>query len=160
MIALRRIDHVCLRVADLDEAARRWSIQFGFTVAFPVMDRASIRAREAGEAATIRAETARYQQIAAELKAQWNRAVAALGGAREVAANVPVQVAAARAATSQATARYKSGLGNVDEVAEAQRLLTQSEIDDALARLGVWRALLGVAAAAGDLRPFLAEAGR
>jgi catechol 2,3-dioxygenase-like lactoylglutathione lyase family enzyme len=31
MIELRRIDHVCLRVADLDEAARRWSIQFGLT---------------------------------------------------------------------------------------------------------------------------------
>jgi len=31
MIALRRLDHVCLRVADLDEAARRWSLQFGLT---------------------------------------------------------------------------------------------------------------------------------
>jgi len=31
VIALRRIDHVCLRVADLDEASRRWSIQFGLT---------------------------------------------------------------------------------------------------------------------------------
>jgi catechol-2,3-dioxygenase len=31
MIALRRIDHVALRVADLDEAARRWAIQFGLT---------------------------------------------------------------------------------------------------------------------------------
>ena len=31
MIALRRIHHVCLRVADLDEAVRRWSIQFGFS---------------------------------------------------------------------------------------------------------------------------------
>ena len=29
MIRLHRIDHVCLRVADLDEAAARWSIQFG-----------------------------------------------------------------------------------------------------------------------------------
>jgi catechol-2,3-dioxygenase len=29
MIVLRRIHHVCLRVADLDDAARRWSIQFG-----------------------------------------------------------------------------------------------------------------------------------
>ena len=47
------------------------------------------------------------------------------------------------------------GLGNIDEVAEAQRLLTQAEIDDALARLGVWRGLLGVATAAGDLQPFL-----
>jgi len=31
VIALRRIDHVCLRVADLDEAARRWCVQFGFS---------------------------------------------------------------------------------------------------------------------------------
>jgi catechol-2,3-dioxygenase len=29
MIELRRIDHVCLRVADLDEAAPRWAVQFG-----------------------------------------------------------------------------------------------------------------------------------
>ena len=64
------------------------------------------------------------------------------------------------AAVEQATARYQAGLGNIDEVAEAQRLLTQSEIDDALARLGVWRGLLGVAAAAGDITPFVAEASR
>src|SRR5438132_9882408 len=31
VIALRRIDHVCLRVADLDEASRRYTIQFGLT---------------------------------------------------------------------------------------------------------------------------------
>jgi outer membrane protein TolC len=57
----------------------------------------------------------------------------------------------------QATARYQSGLGTIDEVAEAQRLLAQSEIDDALARLGVWRGLLAVTTAAGDIQPFLAE---
>jgi outer membrane protein TolC len=132
----------------------------GFTVTFPVFDRASIRAKEAAQSATIRAETARAQQIAVDLKARWNIAVATLDGARNVAANTPVQVAAARAATDQATARYRSGLANIDEVAEAQRLLTQAEIDDALARLAVWRGLLGVATAAGDLTPFLAEAGQ
>jgi outer membrane protein len=130
----------------------------GFTVAFPIFDRPSIRAKEAGQSATIRAETARYQQIAIDLTAQWNRAVAMLRGARNVAANTPIQVAAARAATEQATARYQAGLGNIDEVAEAQRLLTQSEIDDALARLSVWRGLLGVATAGGDIQPFVVEA--
>ena len=132
----------------------------GFTVTFSAFDRPAIRAKEAGQSATIRAETARYRQIATDLTAQWNRAVATLGGARNVATNTPIQVAAARAATEQATARYQSGLGNIDEVAEAQRLLTQSEIDDALARLGVWRGLLEVAAAAGDIRPFVTEASR
>ena len=130
----------------------------GFTVTFPVADIASLRAKEASQSATIRAATARYMQIAGDLKARWNAAVATLTGARNVAANTPTQITAARAATDQATARYQSGLGAIDEVAEAQRLLTQAEIDDALARLGVWRALLGVATAAGDIQPFIAEA--
>jgi outer membrane protein TolC len=69
-------------------------------------------------------------------------------------------VAAARAADRQATARYQAGLGNIAEVADAQRLLTQSEIDDALARVAVWRGLLSVAAAAGDIQPFVAEVAR
>jgi outer membrane protein len=132
----------------------------GFSVTFPVMDFASLQAREAAQSATLRAQTARAQQIATDLKAQWNEAVARLDGARRIAANTPVQLAAARAATEQATARYQSGLGNIDAVAEAQRLVTQAEIDDALARLGVWRGLLGVAVAAGDIRPFLAEVDR
>jgi outer membrane protein TolC len=130
----------------------------GFTVTFPVLDLPSIRARESGQSAAIRAERARLRQIATDLTAQWNRAVASLEGARNVASNTPIEVAAARTATEQATARYQSGLGNIDEVAEAQRLLTQSEIDDALARLNVWRGLLGIATAAGDIQPFVAEA--
>jgi catechol-2,3-dioxygenase len=33
VIGLRRIDHVCLRVADVDEASARWALQFGLTPA-------------------------------------------------------------------------------------------------------------------------------
>jgi catechol 2,3-dioxygenase-like lactoylglutathione lyase family enzyme len=29
VIRIGRIDHVCLRVRDIDEAAARWSLQFG-----------------------------------------------------------------------------------------------------------------------------------
>ncbi|HJZ98605.1 MAG TPA: TolC family protein, partial [Candidatus Solibacter sp.] len=129
----------------------------GFSVTFPILDRPAIRAREAQQSATIRAQSARAEQIATELRGQWNRAIATYDGARRVAANTPVQTKAARDATDQATARYRSGLANIDEVAEAQRLLTQSEIDDALARLNVWRALLAIATATGNLDGFLAE---
>src|SRR5215471_1571746 len=130
----------------------------GFTVNFPVMDYAALRAKEAGQSAAIRAAQAKSQQLVTDLRAQWNRAVASLNGARDVAANTPAQINAARAALEQANARYQSGLGVIDEVADAQRLLTQAEIDDALARLSVWRGLLAVAAAAGDIQPFVAEA--
>jgi outer membrane protein TolC len=132
----------------------------GVTVTFPVAELPAIRARQAEQTATMRAQQARSEQIATDLRAQWNRAVATLTGARRIAANTPVEVSAARNATQQATARYEAGLGTIAEVADAQRLLTQAEIDDALARLGVWRGLLGVAAAAGDIQPFVAEAGR
>jgi outer membrane protein len=132
----------------------------GFTVNFPVMDYAALRAKEAGKSAAIRAAQARSEQLVTDLRAQWSRAVATLNGARDVAANTPTQITAARAALEQASARYQSGLGVIDAVADAQRLLTQAEIDDALARLSVWRGLLAVAAAAGDIQPFLAEASR
>jgi outer membrane protein TolC len=130
----------------------------GFTVTFPVSDLPALHAKEAEESASLRAERSRYQQIVTDLKARWSAALATLTGSRSVAQNTPVEVSAARAATDQATARYQAGLEGIDPVAEAQRLLSQAEIDDALARLSVWRGLLGVAAAAGDLRPFLAEA--
>ncbi len=132
----------------------------GLTVTFPVMDITSVQAREAIQSATVRAQTARSEQIATDLRAQWNAAVATLQGARRIAANTPAEISAARAAAQQAEARYRSGLGNIDAVAEAQRLLTQAEIDDALARLGVWRGLLALATAAGDIRPFVAEVGQ
>jgi outer membrane protein TolC len=132
----------------------------GFTVTFPVSDLPSIRAREAAQTANVRSQQARSAQISADLRAQWNRAVAMLNGARRIAANMPIQVSSAHTATQQATARYEAGLGTIAEVADAQRLLTQSEIDDALARLAVWRGLLAVSAAAGDIQPFVAEAGR
>jgi outer membrane protein TolC len=132
----------------------------GFTVTFPILDLPALRAREAAQNSTIRAQAARSEQIAVDLRAQWNRAVATLNGARRVAANTPVQVSSARTAVQQATARYEAGLANIDELAEAQRLLTQAEIDDALARLTVWRGLLGIATAAGDIQPFVAEASR
>jgi outer membrane protein TolC len=132
----------------------------GFSVTFPVFDLPAIRAREAAQSAVIRSQTAKSEQLAAELRAQWNRAVATINGARRIAANTPVQLTSARAAVQQATARYQSGLGNITEVADAQRLLTQTEIDDSLARLGVWRGLLAIAAVGGDLQPFLAEASK
>ncbi len=82
---------------------------------------------------------------------------ALLAGARRVAANMPVQLEAAREPEQQATARYRAGLGTLIEVAEAQRLHTRAKIDSSLARLNVWRALLALAIAQGDVAPLVAQ---
>jgi len=127
------------------------------TVTFPVMDRFAIREQEAIEAAGIRAGQAQSQVIATTLQARFNTALATLTGARRVAANTPIELSSARTALQQATARYQAGLAPLDDVAQAQRLLVGAQIDDALARLNVWRALLQLATVRGDIQPFVAE---
>ena len=130
----------------------------GLTVTFPVLAQPAIRAEQSAQAARERAEAARLKQLQQDLAAQLGRAQARLDGARRIATQLPVQLEAARMTLNQAAARYRSGLGLVTEVAEAQRLVAQGEADLSLARLAIWRGLLQVAAAQGDLRPFLAEA--
>ena len=137
---------------------QNWGL--GMSVTLPLFDLPAIKARRHVEEYHERAETARYEQLLQDINGQIARARATLAGARRVAQNTPVQLEAARATEQQATARYKAGLGTIIEVAEAQRILTQAEIDDALARLAVWRALQNLAAAQGDLAPYLQLAGK
>jgi outer membrane protein len=132
----------------------------GFSVRFSILDQASIRAQQAEQAANVRTEESRYKLIVNDLETRRNRALASLEAAREIALLTPVQLESARAAASQAEVRYRTGLGPVTEVADAQRVVAQAEIDDALARLNVWRALLALRIAEGDLRPFVEEAAR
>lgn len=126
----------------------------GVTVTFPAFDIFSIRAQRQIAAANERAERARYDQTLDDLTGQLRQAQASLEGARRVAENTPIELRAARDAEMQARARYEAGLANIVEIAEAQGLLVQAEIDDALARLAVWNDLASVTAAQGDLRPF------
>ncbi|HJZ78328.1 MAG TPA: TolC family protein [Vicinamibacterales bacterium] len=130
-----------------------WAI--GAQVRFPAFDVFVINARKRVEAQNELAEMARYEQTIQRLATQERKAQALLKAATEIARNTPVEREAATAGESQARARYQSGLANVTEVAEAQRLLAQAEADDAVARLGVWRALLAAAQARGDLASFL-----
>ena len=140
-------------VSGLGPNIHNWAL--GMTVTFPIFDLPSIRARKDIVEHRRLAEAARYDQILVDLQAQVRQARERLQTARRVADLLPRQLEAARAAELQATARYRAGLGTLIEVADAQRLLTQTEIDDSLARLNVWRSILSVAAAGGDLAPFL-----
>jgi outer membrane protein TolC len=133
-----------------------WGI--GFTLTFPILDQPSLKAKRDIEMYKERAESARYDQVIRDLTGRREKAKAMLDGARRAARQAPVQLEAARAVEQQATARYQAGLGTIVEVAEAQRLLAQADADNALARLNVWRALLAIAAAQGNLEDFLQRA--
>jgi outer membrane protein TolC len=131
----------------------------GVQVLFPnAFDFSSLRARKAAAAASSRAETAFYDEALLTLSSQQQSAAAMVQAARAVAANTPVQLSAAQQSESQARARYEAGLASIVEVADAQSLLAQAEVQDQLARIDVWRALLAQAAAQGSLAPFVSLA--
>jgi len=131
----------------------------GVQVVFPnAFDFASLRARKAAAAASARAETALYDEAILTVTREQQSAAAMLRTARAIAANTPVQLAAAQQSEAQASARYQAGLASIVEVADAQSLLAQAEVQEQLARIDVWRALLAHAAAQGTLTPFLSLA--
>lgn len=133
-----------------------WGI--GFTVTFPILDLPGLRVKREIESTRTRTEQARLEQLLRDLEAQRARAQAQYEGATQMAANTPLLLKANREALEQVTARYKAGLIGILEVADAQRALANAEIEDALARLSIWRAKLAIATAEGDLSGFLAEA--
>jgi outer membrane protein len=130
-----------------------WAL--GASVTFPAFDIFSINARKRVEAQNEVAESARYERTIQSLTTQEAKANALMKAATDIAKNTPIERQAATAGESQARVRYQNGLASVIEVAEAQRLLAQAEADDAVARLGMWRALLATSQAHGDLTPFL-----
>jgi outer membrane protein TolC len=128
----------------------------GVQVVFPnAFDFASLRARKAAAAASTRSETALFDEALLTVTSQQQTAAAMVQAARAVAANTPIQLAAAQQSEAQARARYQAGLASIVEVADTQSLLAQAEVQDQLARIDVWRALLAQSAAQGTLAPFL-----
>jgi outer membrane protein TolC len=78
-------------------------------------------------------------------------------GAIALAENAPIQLHAARQAELRIRTRYETGLSTIAEVAEAERLLTIAQVQAAIARIGVWQALLAASNTRGDIQPFLQQ---
>jgi len=130
-----------------------WSV--GLTATFSLLDFSTIRAQKQQEHYRNLAEMARYDRVIQELTAQQVKARSLMENTKRIAENTPIQLQAARQTESQAAAQFKAGLATVVDVAEAQRLVVQAEVDDARARLGVWKALLALSGVQGELSQFL-----
>ncbi|HWE30004.1 MAG TPA: TolC family protein, partial [Polyangia bacterium] len=129
----------------------------GLVLTWPALEIVAVHARTRVAQAQLDVARAQREDAEQSVQSQIDTAVQVLEAAGRIAANTPVALSAARAAESQATARYRAGLATVVEVAEAQRLLAQTEADDAVAHINVRRAQLLLARAVGDLEPFFAE---
>jgi outer membrane protein TolC len=128
----------------------------GLTITFPnVFDFRALGAEKQMAKATENSQQALYDKTIQDLTGQIQMALAQLKSAQLIAQQTPIELAAARASETQSRARYDASLATLVEVADAEGLLAQAEIDDSVARLNVWRGLLSLVYAQGDLQPFL-----
>lgn len=128
----------------------------GISIAFPnVFDFKALSAQKQIARANEGTQRALYDKTIQDLTGQVQSALAQLKSAQQVAQQTPVELSAARASETQSRARYEASLATIVEVANAEGLLAQAEMDDAVARLSLWQALFSLASAQGDLQPFL-----
>jgi outer membrane protein TolC len=128
----------------------------GFTITFPnVFDFKTLSAEKQAAKANELSQQALYDKTIQDVTGQVQAALAQLKSAQLIAQQTPIELSAARTSETQSRARYDATLATLVEVADAEGLLAQAEIDDAIARLNVWRGLFGVAYAQGNLQPFL-----
>lgn len=133
-----------------------WNV--GLMIDLPFLDIIRIKAEKKVVLERISAAQHAYDLVLQGLRRDDVQARATVRAAVALAANMPVQVEAATLAAKQAQARYEAGLATIAQVAEANQILADSRVKEAVANVGVWRALLSVANVHGDLQPFLKAA--
>jgi len=126
----------------------------GITVIMPVMNIATLRAQQRMERANESAELSRYNEMKQEILGAITQAKILAETASSVAEQTPLELKAARASEVQTRSRYAAGLSTTLEVADAERQLTQAEVEDALAKIDVWRSRLNQYLVQGDVKGF------
>lgn len=130
-----------------------WAV--GFTLQFPIMQYFKVKAEKQLERSTIEAKRSEYDLAMQQLIKEDAKAQIILTRSQEIAGETPVLVTAARENEIKAKERYRVGLTNVMEVAEAEQILARAETEDSVAQINVWLAQLTTAYAHGNLNPFL-----
>lgn len=132
-----------------------WAVGVGFTV--DLFDLKRVRSRKEVRDYRVKEARALESEASVALRAIAEQARLSLETSRAIAAKMPEALSAARELLTQSDVRYRTGLGTITELAEAQRTFEQAEVEDALAKVAVWRAAYGLAAARGDLTAFLEQ---
>ena len=127
----------------------------GFSVTFPALDIYEIRAKKAHAVADELAEKSNFDLAVQILEQKDARAKVMLLEARRVADETPTLVRATRENQVKTLERYGVGLADMVAVAQAERMLAGAEVQNAVAQVEVWRAILASAYVQGDLKPFL-----
>jgi outer membrane protein TolC len=132
-----------------------FNYMIGASFSFPIMEYFPLRAQKDMALSNELAAKADFELAMQILEKKDVRARISLAQSRRIADETPKMVAAARVREIKVFNRYSTGLTNMVDLAEAEKALASANVEDALAHIDVWRAILHLAYVQGDLQPFL-----
>ncbi|HEY9759603.1 MAG TPA: TolC family protein [Oculatellaceae cyanobacterium] len=127
----------------------------GVTYSFPFMEYFPLKAQKEMARSNELAAAADFELAMQVLEKKDARARVLLKQTQRIANKTPTLVQAAKVREIQVLKRYSTGLTNMVSLADAERALAEAQVEDALAQVEVWRSILHLAYAQGDLKPFL-----
>jgi len=132
----------------------RTNAGLGLQLSFPLLQFSAVNIKKKQYQSLLKADDARLSQTALDIKKQIDVAVQQYRQDIKIAAKSPVLLKSATDVYQGLQLSYASGLIDYTRLAEAQYQLLKAEINDANMRLQLWRSLLAVAVAKGNLNLF------
>lgn len=129
----------------------------GVSARWTLTDYVAVRHRFQNEKYKALRDQENYQEQSLRVQRQLNESETQFELTLQQAHTAPIQITAAQHAYQQANARYQSGLSDLPTLLQSILTLNRAEADLAVSYSNVWRSLLAVAAAKGDLSIFLNE---
>ena len=126
----------------------------GLQLSFPVLQYSKVNIQKKQYQSLLKADDAKLSQAKLDIGKQTEAALEQYWQDVKIADKSPVLLKAARDVYDGLKLSYETGLIDYTRLSQAQYELYRAEINDANMRLQLWRSLLGVAVAKGDLHVF------
>jgi len=132
----------------------RTNAGLGLQLSFPLLQFSAVNIKKKQYQSLLKADDARLSQTALDIKKQIVTAVQQYRQDLKIAAKSPVLLKSATDVYEGLKLSYATGLIDYTRLADAQYGLLKAEVNDANMRLQLWRSLLAVAVAKGNLNLF------
>ncbi|MDP4263517.1 MAG: TolC family protein [Bacteroidota bacterium] len=126
----------------------------GIQLSFPVLQYSKVNIKKRQYQSLLKADEARLAQAQRDITKQTATALQQYQQDIKIAGKSPVLLKAATAVYEGLKLSYETGLTDYTQLAQAQYELLKAEVNDANALLQLWRSLLAVAVAKGNLNLF------